>query len=140
MSRPDRVKVYVRIRPLSKKERQRNVKEIVRSTVDKKTGYRNEQCLSIFDPVSLQVTNKDLIDSWSRDFTFDKCLWSNVNLEDGLHATQQTVYEEIGVNVIEWTLQGFNCCVFAFGQTGSGKTHSMMGRIDGQVSMDLEDL
>ena len=37
------------------------------------------------------------------------------------------VYEDIGFDVIESALNGFNSTIFAYGQTASGKTHTMLG-------------
>ena len=34
---------------------------------------------------------------------------------------------DVGKEVIESALQGFNSTIFAYGQTASGKTHTMMG-------------
>jgi kinesin family member 1 len=122
-----RVKAIVRIKPLNpRNELGRHSKECCSpSNVDPSTT------LSIFDPVCFNVGVKpDMMRSWSRDFSFDKCLWSN-DKANPLYATQEDLFEEIGQPVIEWITTGFNCCVFAFGQTGSGKTYSMMGNISG---------
>ncbi|KEG08312.1 putative kinesin [Trypanosoma grayi] len=40
---------------------------------------------------------------------------------------QQGLFEALGVPVVEWSMRGFNACIFAYGQTGSGKTYTMMG-------------
>ena len=37
---------------------------------------------------------------------------------------------DIGKEVIDATMQGFNSTIFAYGQTGSGKTYTMMGPED----------
>ena len=37
------------------------------------------------------------------------------------------VYEDIGFDVIESALNGFNSTIFVYGQTASGKTHTMLG-------------
>ena len=34
---------------------------------------------------------------------------------------------DVGKEVIESAMQGFNSTIFAYGQTASGKTHTMMG-------------
>ena len=34
---------------------------------------------------------------------------------------------DIGQEVIDSAMQGFNSTIFAYGQTASGKTHTMMG-------------
>ena len=125
-----RVKVLVRIRPLRRKELASGVPEVVRWPAD--TAADPNVTLSVLDPACLQRgIRQELLKSWSRDFIFDKCLWSNVSPEHPLYGTQEDLFQEVGEPVIEWITTGFNCCVFAFGQTGSGKTHSMMGNITG---------
>ena len=52
-------------------------------------------------------------------FNFDKVFPSS--------ATQQEIFEFVGVPIIEDVLTGYNGTVFAYGQTGSGKTYTMMG-------------
>ena len=36
-------------------------------------------------------------------------------------------FSELGREVIDAAMQGFNSTIFAYGQTASGKTHTMMG-------------
>ena len=38
---------------------------------------------------------------------------------------------DIGQEVIDSAMQGFNSTIFAYGQTASGKTHTMMGAKNG---------
>lgn len=40
---------------------------------------------------------------------------------------QSTLFEYVGLDLLEHSFNGFNTCVFAYGQTGSGKSHSMVG-------------
>lgn len=42
-------------------------------------------------------------------------------------STQNQVFEEIGVPLVESVLEGFNSTLFVYGQTSSGKTHTMQG-------------
>ena len=37
------------------------------------------------------------------------------------------VYEQLGQEIIDSAMKGFNSTIFAYGQTGSGKTHTMLG-------------
>ena len=37
------------------------------------------------------------------------------------------VYQDLGFDIIEAAVSGFNSTIFAYGQTASGKTHTMMG-------------
>ena len=42
-------------------------------------------------------------------------------------AMQARVFEQLGADVVDSALRGYNCSVFAYGQTGSGKTHTIVG-------------
>lgn len=65
-------------------------------------------------------------DTNAKAFSFDRCLWS-VNHDHPSYASQETVYETVGRELVDHVLQGFNIAVLAYGQTGSGKTYTMMG-------------
>eukprot|EP01059_Diplonema_ambulator_P003040 TRINITY_DN12695_c0_g1_i1.p1 TRINITY_DN12695_c0_g1~~TRINITY_DN12695_c0_g1_i1.p1 ORF type:complete len:941 (+),score=408.75 TRINITY_DN12695_c0_g1_i1:48-2870(+) len=41
-------------------------------------------------------------------------------------ATQDEVFEDVGLPTVDKVLEGYNGTVFAYGQTGSGKTHTML--------------
>uniref|UniRef100_A0A673CQQ4 Kinesin-like protein n=1 Tax=Sphaeramia orbicularis TaxID=375764 RepID=A0A673CQQ4_9TELE len=71
------------------------------------------------------------VDSRERlqEFCFDYCYWS-VDPADPHHASQEEVFQDLGVSVLAAASEGYNVCVFAYGQTGSGKTHTMMGTPD----------
>ena len=62
----------------------------------------------------------------SKQFHFDHSYWA-VNVDDSHYASQDQVYSDLGIPVIEAALAGYNSCVFAYGQTGSGKTYTMTG-------------
>uniref|UniRef100_X1YYT2 Kinesin-like protein n=1 Tax=Capitella teleta TaxID=283909 RepID=X1YYT2_CAPTE len=55
----------------------------------------------------------------AKTFTFDQILDSS--------STQEAVFQNIGMQVIESCVAGYNGTIFAYGQTGSGKTFSMLG-------------
>jgi len=61
-----------------------------------------------------------------KDFTFDYSYWS-FEPKDSHFASQEQVFEDLGIDVVQNAFQGYNACVFAYGQTSSGKTHTMMG-------------
>ncbi|KAG7297671.1 hypothetical protein JYU34_018387 [Plutella xylostella] len=67
----------------------------------------------------------------SKDFTFDYSYWS-FDGADPQYASQDQVFADLGVDVIDSAFEGYNACVFAYGQTGSGKTFTMMGSPDNQ--------
>lgn len=57
--------------------------------------------------------------------------WTNflcLQPDDENFATQKQVYEDIGVEMLDHTFEGYNVCIFAYGQTGAGKSYTMMGK------------
>ena len=46
---------------------------------------------------------------------------------DPRFADQTAVFDNVGQEVLQNAMSGFNACIFAYGQTGSGKSYSMMG-------------
>ncbi|KAJ8340938.1 hypothetical protein SKAU_G00332290 [Synaphobranchus kaupii] len=112
------VKVAVRVRPLSARE-----------CID---GGRT--ALQVEDKV-VRIRNMKLdgrldgpADSRERlmEFGFDYCYWS-VDPEASHYASQEEVFQDLGVSVLAGASEGYNVCLFAYGQTGSGKTYTMMG-------------
>ncbi|XP_018763162.3 LOW QUALITY PROTEIN: stAR-related lipid transfer protein 9 [Serinus canaria] len=112
------VKVAVRVRPLSKRERAEGGRVIV-EVDDKVAKVRNIKVDSRLD------SNWD-----SREktvaFSFDYCYWS-VDPEDPKYASQEMVFQDLGTSVLSGAFRGYNICLLAYGQTGSGKTYTMMG-------------
>ena len=54
-------------------------------------------------------------------FNFDHSFWS-VNESDDHFASQEHVFDSLGLEVLESAFQGYNACIFAYGQTGSENT------------------
>jgi kinesin family protein 3/17 len=92
------VKVVVRVRPLI--DRERGMKEVLDVTL----------------PCSIRLPNKE---GGFHSFAFDSVLPSS--------ATQGETYAQVGAQVLEKALAGFNATIFAYGQTGSGQTFAMEG-------------
>ncbi|XP_017371799.1 stAR-related lipid transfer protein 9 isoform X2 [Cebus imitator] len=112
------VRVAVRVRPLSKRETKEGGRIIVE--VDGKVAkIRN-----------LKVDSRPDGFGDSREkvvaFGFDYCYWS-VNPEDPQYASQDVVFQDLGMEVLSGVTKGYNISVFAYGQTGSGKTYTMLG-------------
>ncbi|KAG7396626.1 hypothetical protein PHYBOEH_002000 [Phytophthora boehmeriae] len=115
----DSVKVCVRIRPLSSKEKQEQTKSCIRiaASVD---GLSNSNAKSSHD--SLFGKNKEpqqLIVGKDRAFTFDNIL--------GVTTSQLDTYKTCVEPLVQGFLEGYNATVLAYGQTGTGKTHTMAG-------------
>ncbi|XP_044202118.1 kinesin-like protein KIF28P isoform X1 [Thunnus albacares] len=121
MHSKDCVKVAVRVRPFNKRERD--------------AGSR-----CIVSMVSSSITIQDPRDSQSRrSFCFDYAYWSHSGFTrdrsglylpeepGGRYADQDSVFQDLGVGILENALQGYNATLLAYGQTGSGKSYSMVG-------------
>jgi hypothetical protein len=82
---------------------------------------------TILDPPDpSQVSSSRAIEKAPKLFTFDKSYWSACLKDEPGYASQQTLYDDLGSELLDHSFQGFNCCIFAYGQTGSGKSYSMV--------------
>eukprot|EP00928_Gymnodinium_smaydae_P028524 TRINITY_DN21727_c1_g4_i1.p1 TRINITY_DN21727_c1_g4~~TRINITY_DN21727_c1_g4_i1.p1 ORF type:complete len:852 (-),score=197.37 TRINITY_DN21727_c1_g4_i1:98-2653(-) len=99
------IKVCIRVRPFAKRE------------VGKKC------CISMPNKSHVVVTDEN---GHSKEFEYDRAYWSH-NPGDAHFASQETLMQEVGIEMLNNAHEGFNCCLFAYGQTGSGKTHSVLG-------------
>ncbi|XP_077587709.1 uncharacterized protein stard9 [Stigmatopora nigra] len=115
------VKVAVRVRPLNARERADGGKLAVQVD-DKFVRIQN---------VKLDPRADHAVDSREKllEFGFDYCYWS-ADPEDPHCASQEEVFQDLGVSVLTGASEGYNICLFAYGQTGSGKTYTMMGTPD----------
>ena len=98
------VKVAVRCRPLSKKELEKNYKNIIR--VESK-----ESSIYIQGPQG------------NVQFTYDYAFPENCN--------QEEIYDMTSAQIVAGVLEGYNGTIFAYGQTGTGKTYTMDGIPEG---------
>ncbi|XP_049878252.1 kinesin-like protein Klp98A [Pectinophora gossypiella] len=110
------VKVAVRVRPFNQREKDMNAKLIVQME-GKKT-----RLLTVKNSKDQNEGSREK----SKDFTFDHSYWS-YDAGDAHYASQEQVFSDLGLDVIDSAFEGYNACVFAYGQTGSGKTFTMMG-------------
>ncbi|XP_043555674.1 kinesin-like protein KIF14 isoform X1 [Chiloscyllium plagiosum] len=104
------VTVAVRVRPFSEREKNENSQQVI---------FMQGQDTIVQHP----ETNR------TYSFTYDFSFWSF----DGLHpefSSQEAVYMNIGLPLLEKAFEGYNTCLFAYGQTGSGKSYTMMGFSD----------
>ena len=89
------IKVAVRVRPFNQREVAMNAKLIIRT--EDKTTY-------IKDP----KTDKET------PFTFDYS-YNSHNPKDTSYANQQTVFNDLGMGILENAWNGYNCSLFAYG-------------------------
>ncbi|KAL9314353.1 hypothetical protein ACSQ67_019805 [Phaseolus vulgaris] len=120
-----RILVFVRVRPLAKKEAEAGARCCVR-IVDRRDVYLTE-----FAAEKDYLRLKRLR---GRHFTFD------ASFPDS--ATQQEVYSSTTSELVEAVLQGKNGSVFCYGATGAGKTYTMLGTVEspGVMVLAIKDL
>lgn len=121
----NRMKVCVRVRPLSSKEEEAGTKKIIDVFDDKSL---------VFDPVVYEDTTNKYVyhgkvykevgkkGNKNLPFNFDRVF------DDS--ETNLSVYQETTKEMVNSLIDGYNCSVFAYGCTGSGKTHTMLGSTD----------
>eukprot|EP00002_Diphylleia_rotans_P022956 TRINITY_DN4509_c0_g1_i3.p1 TRINITY_DN4509_c0_g1~~TRINITY_DN4509_c0_g1_i3.p1 ORF type:complete len:751 (+),score=179.87 TRINITY_DN4509_c0_g1_i3:64-2316(+) len=107
---PQSLQVKVRVRPLSRKESQANLKSIARVV--------EEKLVVILDPTEgedyLRINR-----SRERQFAFDQVFDEN--------ASQLRIFAQSAEPLVPYVLEGYNATVFAYGSTGAGKTYTMLG-------------
>ncbi|GBG29997.1 Kinesin-like protein [Hondaea fermentalgiana] len=124
------IRVAVRVRPFSKREKAAGARRIVEMHGNSTVLTDPTMFLHLEENggVGIDAEMLDNDDVWRTQFTFDRCFWSfDRENPNSKYATQREVFDTYGPWIIENAAHGFNCSLFAYGQTGSGKTHTMMG-------------
>mmetsp|Transcript_29078 Transcript_29078/g.65812 ORF Transcript_29078/g.65812 Transcript_29078/m.65812 type:complete len:796 (-) Transcript_29078:211-2598(-) len=106
------VKVVVRVRPLSSKEIAESREKIVE--MDLKRGVA-----ILLKPGG---SEKD-----SKDFTYDAVFDEK--------PSQQQIFDDTALEIVDSVMDGFNGTIFAYGQTGAGKSHTMTGPHNAPVEL-----
>ncbi|NXU57813.1 KI18A protein, partial [Turnix velox] len=114
------VKVVVRVRPESQKEKDGKFSKVVHVV---------DQHILVFDPKEEEVNffqgkrlvHRDITKRKNKDlkFVFDAVFDES--------SSQLEVFEHTTKSIIDGFLNGYNCTVLAYGATGAGKTHTMLG-------------
>ncbi|XP_043916132.1 kinesin-like protein KIF28P [Protopterus annectens] len=117
----DSVKVAVRVRPFSQREKDAGSRCMI---------SMNSSCTSIYDPK--HPKNR-------KTFKFDLAYWSHsgfVKTRNGMlvadspssrYADQKKIFNDIGRSLLDNAWQGYNATLLAYGQTGSGKSYTVIG-------------
>ncbi|RXW24238.1 hypothetical protein EST38_g1621 [Candolleomyces aberdarensis] len=113
------IKVVVRCRPLNSRELARGAKPLIRM-------QGNQTFLDPPEAGSSQDT-KRATERKTMPFSFDKSYWSAGPRDEPGYCSQQTLFDDLGKELLDHGFNGFNACILAYGQTGSGKSYSMMG-------------
>ncbi|KAJ8595053.1 kinesin-domain-containing protein [Rhizopogon salebrosus TDB-379] len=113
------IKVVVRCRPLNSRELARGAKPLIRMQGNQ----------TFIDPPESgsQQDSKRATERKTMAFSFDKSYWSAGPRDEPGYCSQQTLYDDLGKELLDHGFAGFNACILAYGQTGSGKSYSMMG-------------
>ncbi|KAK9106795.1 hypothetical protein Syun_022806 [Stephania yunnanensis] len=121
-----RILVFVRLRPMAKKEKEAGSRCCIR-IVNRKDIYLTEFASSGNDYLRLKRLR-------GRHFTFDAAFPDST--------TQQEVYSKTTAELVEGVLQGRNGSVFCYGATGAGKTYTMLGTVEnpGVMVLAIKDL
>jgi len=116
------IKVVVRCRPLNARELARGAKPLVRMS-------GNQTLLDPPEPGSSQekASSGRATERKTMAFSFDKSYWSAGPRDEPGYCSQQTLFDDLGKELLDHGFAGFNACILAYGQTGSGKSYSMMG-------------
>lgn len=88
------VKVSVRVRPFNKREKDRKAKLIIQMK-----GKATE----IIEPNSGKKNT----------YNFDFSHWTH-DPEDDHFIGQEQVYKDLGVEMLDHSFEGYNCCIFAY--------------------------
>ena len=92
--------VAVRTRPFNSREKKLGCKE----------------CIVMRDGVSTTITGNAGQGGKTTTFTYDKSYWYDT--------PQEKLFKDLGVEVVNKGVEGYNGTIFAYGQTGSGKTYN----------------
>ncbi|XP_015666556.1 kinesin-like protein KIF16B isoform X2 [Protobothrops mucrosquamatus] len=111
------VKVAVRVRPINRREQELDAKFII-SMEKNQTKITNLKIP--------EGGTGDLGRERTKIFTYDFSYFS-VDPERPNYASQEMVFNNLGIDVLQSAFEGYNACIFAYGQTGSGKSYTMMG-------------
>uniref|UniRef100_A0A3Q3D4Z9 Kinesin-like protein n=1 Tax=Hippocampus comes TaxID=109280 RepID=A0A3Q3D4Z9_HIPCM len=98
------VKVAVRVRPMSRREKDLTAKCVVE-----------------------MEGNQTILNPAIAVFAYDHCFWSMDESQKDKFAGQEVVFQCLGESLLDNAFMGYNACIFAYGQTGSGKSYTMMG-------------
>ena len=105
-----KVRVYARVRPFTAAEVSAREKTLLRPGRNDWTLELNETQRDVLGHIS---------DKW-REFAFDHVFHPGLAPDTKGNGSQAEVFEETA-SFAELSLQGINCCIFAYGQSGTGQ-------------------
>ncbi|PPQ81085.1 hypothetical protein CVT25_014548 [Psilocybe cyanescens] len=101
------IKVVVRCRPLNSRELARGAKPLIRMQGNQ----------TIIDPPESGSAqdSKRATERKSMAFSFDKSYWSAGPRDEPGYCSQQTLYDDLGKELLDHGFSGFNACILAYG-------------------------
>lgn len=66
-------------------------------------------------PQTFSFGESDMLNSDGKANSADKSYWSAGRREDVDYASQKTIYDDLGVELLDHSFEGFNTCIFACG-------------------------
>ncbi|KAH9963374.1 kinesin-like protein [Lactifluus volemus] len=105
------IKVVVRCRPLNTRELARGAKPLIRMS-------GNQTFLDPPEPGSAQEkASGRATERKTMAFSFDKSYWSAGPRDEPGYCSQQTLFDDLGKELLDHGFAGFNACILAYGQT-----------------------
>eukprot|EP00668_Euglena_longa_P033544 GGOE01043127.1.p1 GENE.GGOE01043127.1~~GGOE01043127.1.p1 ORF type:complete len:1240 (+),score=432.52 GGOE01043127.1:52-3771(+) len=78
----------------------------------------------VYESIEIEDTHTIRLNKGSKLFEFDK-VFDN-------QSSQEEIFTEVAVPLIENAFQGYHGTLFCYGQTGTGKTHTISSRVPGE--------
>ena len=125
------VQVAVRIRPLNPRESALHAQPLCRRHPGSANTVLLEPPINRTNRRSLSPLYADNGSTEAQTFGYDFVYDDNEQQVGGSSADyQQRLFDDIGLQILDNALSGYNVSLLAYGQTSSGKTYSMMGQSD----------
>ncbi|KAJ3754572.1 kinesin-like protein [Lentinula raphanica] len=126
------IKVVVRCRPLNSRELARGAKPLIRMSGNQ----------TFLDPpeVGSSQDTKRATERKTMAFSFDKSYWSAGPRDEPGYCSQQTLYDDLGKELLDHGFAGFNACILAYGQTGTNIPYARNGPDKGIIPLTCSEL
>ncbi|CAF4152181.1 unnamed protein product [Rotaria magnacalcarata] len=93
----------------------------------------NQREIDLKSPIIVAIHGSQIFIDKSQDkhhtpktFSYDFC-FDSTHLNNSSYASQEFIFNKLGLEIVKHAFEGYNACIFAYGQTGSGKSYTMMG-------------
>ncbi|CAF3355314.1 unnamed protein product [Rotaria socialis] len=93
----------------------------------------NQREIDLKSPIIVDIHGSQILVDKSQDkhhtpktFSYDFC-FDSTHLNNSSYASQEFIFNKLGLEIVKHAFEGYNACIFAYGQTGSGKSYTMMG-------------